>query len=325
MKSTSKRLSDGRHAAALLLFFALSFFAQSGVAYAGFGITPPYLNNDRLTRGTSFQQQITLVRSDPVDDLNVDVTENLPGFESWVSIDKGTHFTIPAGVTQMPIVITVQVPTDADYKVYKGAIRIRTSSAKASGSSAVSIALGAQINVALSVVDKINDFDVRRIRLVDLEEGYRQWGLFFPGKIRFFMTIQNTGNTEYGPTRVHMDIYDADETQLMESTDNTNRIDTVAPFAIKEVIAELPTRLPAGRYQAKYTIYKGADVAQQGDVTLGISAIGAVAGYTGYGFDGLSLADKLKVAGVVGIPLLLLFALFGGLFARRRRRSPYGR
>jgi len=325
MKSTSKQLSGGRHAAALLLFFGLSFFVQAGVAYAGFGITPPYLKNDRLTHGTSFQQQITLVRSDPIDDLNVDITKNLPGFESWISIDKGTHFTIPAGVSQMPIIITVQVPNDAAYKVYQGAIRIRTSSARTSGSSAVSIALGAQVDVALSVVDKIKDFDVRRIRLADLEEGYRRWGLFFPGKIRFFMTIQNTGNTEYGPTHVHMDIYDADETQLMESTDNTNAIETIAPFAIKEVIAELPTRLPAGRYQAKYTIYKGNDIAQQGDVTLGISAIGAVAGYHGYGFEGLSLPDKLKVACVLGVPLLLIILFFGALIMRRRRRLPYGR
>jgi hypothetical protein len=225
---------------------------------------------------------------------------------------------MPAGATQLPIIISVKVPQDAEYKDYKGAIRIRTSSAN-TGAGGVSIALGAQIDVALKVVDKIQDFDVRRIRIVDLEEGHRKWSLYFPGKIRFFMTIENTGNVPYGPTRVHMDIYDADEAALLESTDNTNTIEQAAPFAVKEVLAELPTHLPAGRYVAKYTIFKGADIAQQNELTLSISSQGAVPGYEGYGFEGFSLADKLKVAFAVAVPLVLLVILIVALIMRRRR------
>lgn len=301
-----------------------AFSGNAAPAYAGFGITPPYVQNQRLSRGSSFEQRITLVRSDAVDDLKVQITTNLPGFDGWVSIDKGTDFVMPAGATQLPIVVSVQVPQDAEYKDYTGAIRIRTSSAN-TGGGGVSIALGAQIDVKLKVVDKIQDFDVRRIRIADLEEGYRKWSLFFPGKIRFFMTVENTGNVPYGPTRVHMDIYDVDESQLLESIDNTNSIEQVGPFGTKEVFAELPTRLGAGRYVAKYTIYKGADIAQQNEVTLSISAIGAVPGYNGYGFDGLSLVDKLKIALAIAIPVLLVVILAVALIMRRRRarQDPY--
>jgi hypothetical protein len=290
-------------------------------AYAGFGITPPYVQNDRLTRGTTFEQHITLVRSDPVDDLKVQITMNLPGVESWFSVDKGNEFVMPAGVSQMPIVVTVHVPPDAAYESHTGAIRIRTSSASAASSGAVSIALGAQVDVAITVVDKIFDFDVRRIRVTDLEEGYRKWSLFFPGKIRFFMTIENTGNTEFGPTKVRMDIYDSDSAQLLETTENTNNIEEVTPFGTKEVIAELPTRLPAGSYIAKYTIFKNADIAQQDQVSLSISPLGGVPGYTGYGFDGLSMTDKLKVGLVALVPLVFLIFLIVALVARRRRRA----
>ncbi len=301
--------------------FLLSFSVGVHPAAAGFGITPPYVRSDRLTRGTEYTQQINLVRSDPEEDLKVDVTINIPGVDGWFSIDKGNEFIIPKGVTQMPIVVTVHVPTGADYNDYKGTIRIRTSAANVQSGSGVSIALGAQIDVDIKVVDKIFDFNVRQIRVADLEEGILKWGLFFPGKIRFFMIIENTGNTTFGPSKVHFDIYDSNGENLLESVDNTNHIEQIAPFATKEVLAELPTRLPAGSYTVKYTIYKNSDVAQQGQISLSIAALGSVPGYEGYGFDGLSLTDKLKVAGVLGAPIVILLIFVTALVVRRRRRS----
>ncbi len=307
----------------VFLLSILALFSQASVAYAGFGITPPYVASDRLTRGSVYHQIINLVRSDPSTDLNADISMNVPGVESWISIDVGNHFVIPKGASQMPITITVTVPNDAPYQEFKGSIRIRTSPASTSGSDStgVSIALGAQIDVDLKIVDKIYDFDVRRIRVADLEEGRRIWGLYFPGKIRFYMTIQNTGNTEFGPTHVHFDIYDSNDETLLESTDNTNSIQQIAPFASQEVLAELPTRLPAGRYTAKYTIYKnGNEIAQQNTVTLSISQAGTVIGYQGYGWDGLSLGDKVKIIVVVGVPSVLLALLILILVWKRRER-----
>lgn len=305
-----------------LFFFILCFFVLSGAdtVHAGFGITPPYVTNHRLTRGSSFEQKITLVRSDPVDDLKVQISMNIPGIETWFSIDRGTEFILPKGTTQMPIVITVHVPEDAEYKQHKGSLRIRTASANVDPSvGGVSIALGAQVDVDVEVVDKIFDFDVRRIRIADLEEGKMKWGLFFPGKARFFMTIENTGNEVFGPTKVKFDIYDSELETLLETTENTNNIEQIAPFGIKEVMAELPTRLPAGRYAVKYTVYKNEDIAQQNQLNLSIATLGAVAGYVGYGWEGLSFADKLKVVCVLGAPVLLIGFSIVALSVRRRR------
>ena len=230
------------HQLLLALSFLALLFGNVGVAYAGFGITPPYVNNQRLTRGSVFQQKIDLVRSDPTDDLSATITMNVPGAENWISIDRGQEFTMPAGVTDVPIVITVTVPSNAAYKTFTGSIRIRTADISSSASNGVSIALGAQIDVNVTVVDKIYDFDVRQIRVSDLEEGITKWGLYFPGKIRFYMTIENTGNTVFGPTKVHFDIYDSNNQTLLESTDNTKAIQQIAQFAIKEVEADLTTR-----------------------------------------------------------------------------------
>ncbi|MFZ2555217.1 MAG: hypothetical protein WAZ27_03850 [Minisyncoccia bacterium] len=305
-----------------LSFFFLTVVAllvTAEPAFAGFGITPPYVRNDRLTRGTVYEQRILLVRSDPTTDLKAEITMNIPGVEEWFTIDKGKEFILPAGETQTPIIVTVRVPDDAAYEKHKGTIRIRTSSDDAPKGGGVSIALGAQVEVGIEVVDKIYDFTVRKIRVIDLEEGRRKWGLFFPAKIRFFMSIENTGNTEFGPTKVRFEIYDSEMEQLLETVENTNTIEQIAPFEFKEVLAELPTRLPAGRYGVKYTIFKNDEIAQQNELTLSISTIGSVAGYEGYGFNGLSTSDKLKVAAVFGIPVLVLIGLIG-IFVRRRMR-----
>jgi hypothetical protein len=303
------------------LTFLSLLFANAGTAFAGFGITPPYVDNQRLTRGTVFTQTINLVRSDPTDDLKADITMNVPGAADWITIDKGLEFKLPAGQNMVPIVITVKVPKNAEYKEFKGAIRVRTSSdGPPPEGGGVSIALGAQIDVDLKVVDKIYDFNVRKIRIADLEEGRQKWGLFFPGKMRFFIMVENTGNTEFGPTKVHFDMYDANMENLLESVDNTNHIDRVPPFGTREVVAELPTHQPPGLYVAKYTIYKNDQVAQQGQINVVISAAGTVPGYVGYGFDGLSTTDQFKVLAVVVVPAVLLAILVVLIVIRRRQR-----
>ena len=301
--------STGCLGVATLLFFGFFFFFTS-TAHAGFGITPPYVENDRLTRETVYEQKITLVRSDPTEDLRAQITMNIPEVESWFTIDQGREFILPAGAKQFPIVVRVTVPSDAEFKEYDGAIRIRTSPVNQDTSAGgVSIALGAQIDVDIEVVDKILDFDIRKIRIADLEEGRRKWGLFFPGKIRFFMTVENTGNVAHSPTRVQFDIYDTDMENLLETTHNTNKIKKVDPFLIEEVVAELPTTLGAGRYKAKYTIYNGDEIVQQNEINVSISTLGSVLGYAGYGFDGLSIADLVKLGAVATIPFIILIIL----------------
>ena len=308
----------------LFFLFCAPLVFQTGIAEAGFGITPPYVNNHRLTRGTIYEQKITLVRSDPSDDLKTEITMNIPEVESWFTVDRGKEFILPKGTTQIPIIICVKVPDDAPYKEFKGSIRIRTSSvATSTTGNGVSIALGAQVDVDIQVVDKIFDFDIRKIRISDLETGRWKWGLYFPGKIRFFMTVENTGNTDFGPTKVRFDIYDSEMENLLETTENTNKIEKLAPFSIREVIAELPTHLGPGRYKAKFTIFKNDDIAQQNVIDVSISTIGSVAGYEGYGFWGLSLGDKLKVIALIGIPSIILILVILMIVIKRRRARNY--
>lgn len=304
------------------LSFLAPFFLGVHTAFAGFGITPPYLRSDTLTQGSHFTQEIIIVRGDPVEDLKTDITLNVPGINQWITIDKGLSFTLPKGQQQVPITLTVDVPKDAQFGAYTGNIRIRTSSLEGP-TSGVSIALGAQVDVDLKVVNEIYDFDVRRVELSEAEEGHKLWWLDFPGKIKFYMHVENTGNVPAAPTRVHFDIYTKVGAKLLESVDSTNNIEKVDPFATKKVVAELPTWLPPGGYLIKFSIYKKDTVSKSGELTLGILPKGTIPGYEGYGFEGLSLGDKLSVIGPFSAPILL-----GGTYritrTRRRRRKKKG-
>ncbi len=300
-----------------LLGVLLLSLAFVDVVNAGFGITPPYVRNDRLTQGTEFTQEILLVRGDPVDDLKAVITVNVPGVEDWISIDRGNEFILPAGQTQVPMRVTVRVPNNAPYDRYTGSIRVRTEAPELSPG--VSIALGAQIDVDLEVVDEILDFEVRRVQLFEAEEPRRRFWLEYPGKITFRMTLYNSGNAPVAPTRVAFDIYDRRGTVLLESIEHTNRIQRVDPFDLKAVEAYLPTRLPPGSYLVRYEIYLRNNVMRTGELTLSVLPEGSLSGYTGYGFAGLSLPHKLSL---IVPPIVIVVLLIIGIILARVLRDP---
>ena len=307
-----------RKGIALFLFLVVAQLVSYDVVYAGFGITPPYVRNTSLTRNSVYEQQILMVRSDPTKPLKALVEIDAPEIEDWLEIIEGDSIPLPQGETKVPLTVRVSVPSDADFKRYDGVMRIKTATPDDQVTAgAVSISLGAQVDIDLTVIDReIRDFRIRKIGLPDLNEGHKLGWLYFPGKIRFNMMIENTGNVDVAPSLVTFNIYDSTGTVLLEEVSHTNRITKVEPFATEEVIAELPTRLPAGSYIARYTIHNENELKQEGELTLSVLPYGSVQA-AGYGFFGLSLPHKVSVL----LPILALLALIGIAIYTRRRRS----
>ena len=284
---------------------------------AGFGVTPPYVTNVSLTRNSVYDQTIYLVRSDPTTDLKATISIDVPGINDWFTIKEGTEFTLPSGVQKIPMTVHVVVPENADFKQYKGNIRIKTGpSDDKVTEGAVSISLGAQLDVDISVIDKeIKDFKVRKIGISDLNEGHKFGWLYFPGKIRFEMLIENSGNVPVAPSDVVFKIYDKTGNVLLEETHKKGKVTDVAPFKTDTVFAELPTKLPAGSYLARFEVYNDKEVKLNGEVNVSILPYGTLQ-VAGFGFLGLSLAHKLSII----IPIVVFFVLCILIFIRIRRR-----
>jgi hypothetical protein len=300
------------------LIFAV-FFSGIGVSQveAGFGITPPYVRNTSLTRNSSYEQQILLVRSDNNVAQRAEIILDAPGIEDWIEIVEGSDIKLPSGEQKVPMTVRVTVPGDADFGEYEGSIRIRTLPDDDQVSAgAVSISLGALVDIDLTVIDReIKDFRVRRISAPDLNEGSKLAWLFFPGKIRFDMLLENTGNVDVSPSEVEFRIFDRAGTTLLEETRNIGRIDEIEPYGTETVTAEIPTRLPAGTYIARYRIYNGDEIKQEGDLSLNILPAGTLQAAS-FGFAGLSIAHKISV-------LLPIFAFIIALiyFLNSRRST----
>ncbi len=300
----------------VLLLQVLFFSAGVNEVFAGFGITPPYVRNTSLTRNSTYEQQILLVRSDTNVAQKAEISVDAPEIQNWITVVEGSEIKMPRGTQKVPMTVRITVPKDAEFKDYKGAIRIRTlpdDDQVAPG--AVSISLGALVDIDLSVIDKeIKDFRIRKIDAGDLNEGTKFAWLFFPGKIRFNMMLENTGNVDISPSKVEFRIFDRAGKVLLEETKNLGKIKKIIPYATETVTAELPTRLPAGSYVARYRIYNDEEIKQEGDISLNVLPAGTLE-LAGFGFMGLSIAHKISI-------LLPVFAvLIAGIYAWNARRK----
>ena len=303
----------------VVAFVFLFFIFGLNVAEAGFGITPPFVRNTSLIRNSSYEQQILLVRGDPDVPLKALISIDAPEIQDWIEIVEGYDIPLPRGVQKVPMTVRVTVPKDAEFKEYKGAIRIKTVPDNDQvESGAVSISLGAQVDINLNVIDKeIRDFRIRKISVFDLNEGHKLGWLYFPGKIKFGMMLENTGNVDISPSKVEFNIYDFSGTVLYEKTEAKGKIEKVLPYATKDIVAEIPTKLPAGNYIVRYKIYNDKEIKQDGEVNLSILKYGTLQ-EAGFGFSGLSIAHKVSV--LLPIFIILIVILYT-IYNRRLRRQ----
>ncbi len=296
----------------VIIYFAFGTL----VASASFGITPPYVRNTSLTRNSTYEQQILLVRGDPNTPLNAQIIVDAP------EIVEGNSILLPRGEQKVPMTVRIKVPSDAKYQEYEGKIRIRTQATDDQvAEGVVSISLGAQVDISLNVIDRvIEDFRVRKIDVSDLDAGHKLGWLFFPGKIQFKMSLENTGNVNIAPSDVQFKIYDRTGAVLLEETHHTNRLKKIDPYLTGEITAYLPTRLPAGSYMARYTIFNNEEIKQEGELNLSILPYGTLQ-TAGYGFGGLSIPHKISIL----LPIFaVLIAVLYVIYYRRKARHDDG-
>jgi len=269
------------------LVTVLVVLALADTALAGFGIAPPYVRNDTLARGSHYEQKILLTRGEATEDLKAEITIKVPEVEDWISIDKGKEFVLPRGEKKVPIVVSVDVPKDAKYGNYEGAIQVRIVPLEQPESGTVRITLGGQIDVRLNVSEiKIFNFLVRLVTIPDSPEGR---------SAKVLLKVENTGNIKSAPTKVHLDVYDPFHRDLLWSGDDS-RLEKIKPFETKEIFAEFKTGLAMGQYWGDIKIFKGEEVVKEEKVFFTIT-------------ERLGLLDSLK-ADISDLPIWI-WAIIG--------------
>jgi hypothetical protein len=259
----------------IFLLFATGLFSLPFSAQAGFGISPPYVKTHKpIFPGAHYEQEIVLLRSSAEEAMIAEITVNTPEINGWVSIKNGNTVDLPVGKLQIPMIVMVDVPEDAQIGDYKGNINVRMSPKEAHDQGGVAIALSARIEIDLQVTNEaFLDFTVRNIDISDFEElGLPwKWKIFswFLYRIKTPIKIENTGNSEVAPTKVYIDVYDITRKQKLESHEDL-KIKPIPPFATETTVASFPTVLGAGQYWGRLKIYKENDIVYTNDVAFTI-------------------------------------------------------
>jgi hypothetical protein len=293
----------------ILLFAFIGILVLGKVAQAGFGISPPYVKTAKpIFPGSHYEQKITLLRSSAEESLRAQITVNAPDIAAWISIDKGDSFELPAGELQVPMIVRVDVPGDAELGNYKGNINVRIAP-QAAGGGGVSIALGARIDVDLTIDNQSYvDFIVRTISIPDFETLKRPWSWpifsYFFHRIQVLVKLENTGNVEAAPTRVHLEVYDSGEKKMLESGDDKT-LNKIKPYATDNVIASFRTKLGPGQYWGKVKVYKDNEIVKNDKMIFTIYAPGK----SPTGAPKLGAWPYLMMAGLILLILLVIAIL----------------
>lgn len=214
----------------------------------GFGVSPPFVNQEHLLRGSHFEETVNLVRSESEKEYRAEVefSSELSEIKDWITIDKGMEFTIGTEIQQFPLKIIVDVPQDAKLGEYQGYIWI---SGKPEKEGQITTVAGGTIKVTLKVTDKeYSDWQLKDLGVRDLAKDEKT--------MKVYLKVENLGNVKTRPSKVHLDVYDSYHQNLLSSGDDTE-LDWIPPFQTKELIAEFPVDLePNQQYWAEIEIYK---------------------------------------------------------------------
>lgn len=267
----------------LILFILGGFLVCNNIAHAGFGISPPYVKPGKpVFPGTHYEQRIMLLRSAADEDLQASIQIIAPEIDSWISIEQGNLFDLPNDQLKIPMIVRVDVPPDADIGEYKGYINIRIVPKNERTSGGVAIALGARVDIDLTVTDEsFLEFLVRKVDIIDFEQFDKPWNwrifAHFFYRIKVAMNIENTGNVKIAPSKVHIDVYDLTEKKLLESHDDKS-LKKVKPFETEKVVASFPTKLGPGEYWGKISVYKDKDIVYKDKLIFNVFPKGGLEG-----------------------------------------------
>lgn len=118
---------NSRHFSLLVILLAvvgLSVSLTSNVppSEAAFGTSPPWVRNDHLLPGSTYEQIINLSRNDLEADMKVNV--RITGdkeIANWLKIENQNRLIMKKGENILPMKVTVQVPKKRPSRITRAA------------------------------------------------------------------------------------------------------------------------------------------------------------------------------------------------------------
>jgi len=242
-----------------LLFLGLAGAALPPKALAGFGVSPAIIKNEVLKPGSHLEKDIYLSRSDPDEDLEITIEPDLQEMNNWITFQPGNKFIFQKGERLFHLKAIFDVPKDAPYKRFAGAIRIKAQN-PAVEEGGVSVVKGARLEVNLLTTEiDIADLLVRAIKVV---ENVR------PGQpLTIGLLIENQGNVPASPEcQIKITTLDGKPLETIDS----DPIEAIPALQMKEVLAHFHPGEPKGEYFAEVKVFLGQKILREEKVVFKI-------------------------------------------------------
>lgn len=291
------------------LFFCVPLFVS-----AGFGVSPGSIVEERAVPGASFTRVIYLVQGNPTVPAQINIEVESRDIKEWITFSSGTTLTIPTGVQQFPLPVTITIPSDAPFGIYSAFIRVTTVPDLAQGSGAVAVALGGRVDVEVTVGnDIVEAFDIKTISIPDITEREVP---------HLLVTVANTGNVAAIPDSASFELFDKfGNIRLGFASVSFDTFEKTPAFSEKQYRVEFPMNivLARGEYWGHARVYE-----DDGTVMRELKTPFNV--YEGENIlsertrDFLDAQSGIARAGIVFILLALL--LFILIWVIRRKRVP---
>ena len=271
-------------------------------ADAAFGISPPFINADKLVPGSKYVQTIYLVQDQPNEDLRIRTQIELDEtIKNWITVQPSVEFTIPQGQRQFPVTIAITVPKNASLGVYSGTM----SFVGAPGSAGqVTIALGAQVQLNLSIGNDIyRKFSVPIVRPLDIETGWNP---------RVQIKFNNEGNIPEAFDAATFLLTDKFDAVRLAYVQKAKDFPKTPPFTSQEYILEFPIdfHIGIGEYWGSVQLYQNEQVVAGQKAPFNVLAQGSLASTSAKFWNALRQA---------WIPLLVVAALSAGVYLKRKK------
>jgi hypothetical protein len=243
----------------VLIMMVAGFLISQGSSVppsqAAFGTSPPWVKNDHLLPGTTYEQIVNLSRNDPDSDMKVNV--RITGdkeISNWLKIEDQNHLIMKKGENILPMNVIVTIPPKAALRDYKGGIFVTLEPIQEGSQEGgtVAITLGANIAVQLSVVGTpVVNYRIQSISLNPMTQGQ---------SLSLTVELENMGNTEVTSLNGQVDIYDEKETQVLKSLPFGNLSTAISPDETsKAQVAFDNFTLDPGNYWVVVRVYKGKE------------------------------------------------------------------
>ena len=234
----------------MAFFIGVFALTPAFVAYAGFGVSPPRLEEDRLVPGGTVTRTIYLVQGNPELDAPILASVESNRIKGWISFEQGETFTIPAGVQQFPFKVTIAVPEDAELGKYEAVVRVRTNPNPEEGDGNVAIAIGGRIDINVTIGDDvIVEYRVKAIDILDIKE---------QEPLEVQAVIENTGNVSAGPDSATFELFDKfGNTRLAFITAENDQFERVPAFSEEPIALLFPLDIviAQGEYRGHVKVY----------------------------------------------------------------------